>query len=205
MKETSQRVYRVNEIFYSIQAEGYNAGQPAVFVRFAGCNLACPFCDTNHEPFVEMTQTEIEEEVAQLDPTPTTGHPAMVVFTGGEPTLQLDDADPNGICHGRFRAMETNGILPPPRWVEWVTISSKTKLAEKNLRRGMELKFLYGMFDDDYLVQVGKRAEFFGIPIFIQPTADKDGRFDACPAIAFAKRNPYWRLSLQFHKLINIQ
>lgn len=198
--------FKVNEIFYSIQAEGRNAGRPAVFVRFAGCNLQCPFCDTDHAPFTEMTKEEIEAVVDKLDPTPTTGHAAIVVFTGGEPTLQLNKVeDPNGICHGRYRCMETNGIIEPPHWIEWVTMSPKTKLEESQWRKADELKFLKGWFEDEYIVDVGKRAEFFGIPCYIQPTADQNGRFDATPAIEFAKAHPYWTLSLQFHKLIDIR
>ena len=121
------KTYRANEIFYSIQAEGRNAGCPAVFVRFAGFNLKCPFCDTNHEPYKEMKQEEIEAEVNRLDPTPAGEHQAMVVFTGGEPTLQLGDESPNGICWGRYRAMETNGIIPAPHWIEWVTIPPRRR------------------------------------------------------------------------------
>ena len=199
------KAYRVNEIFYSIQAEGRNAGRPAVFVRFAGCNLKCPFCDTNHEPYREMTQEEIEAEVNRLDPTPSGKHQAMVVFTGGEPTLQLGGESPNGICWGRYRAMETNGILPAPQWIEWVTISPKTKLKESEWRMADELKFLKGWFNDDYLVEIGKKAEFFGIPCYIQPTADHEGKFDVVPAIEFAKAHPSWTLSLQWHKCFNIQ
>lgn len=199
------KVYKVNEIFYSIQAEGRNAGRPAVFVRFSGCNLACPFCDTNHEPFMEMTQEEIEAEVNRLDPTPLGQHQAMVVFTGGEPTLQLDGDSENGMCWGRFRAMETNGILPPPHWIEWVTMSPKTRLREDQWRKADELKFLKGWFDDSYLEEIESRARFFGLPCYIQPTADKDGKFDVAPAIEFAKRHPYWTLSLQWHKVFNIQ
>ena len=202
---SSTKKYRVNEIFYSVQAEGRNAGRPAIFVRFAGCNLKCPFCDTNHEPFTEMTGAQIEAEVDRLDPSPVTGPRAIVVFTGGEPTMQLGGEDPNGLCWGRYRAMETNGILPKPSWMEHVTISPKTKLTEEQLRQADELKFLYGWFDDGYLLEVEKMASFFGIPCYIQPTADKDGKFDALPAIEFAKAHPYWTLSLQFHKLIDIR
>lgn len=197
--------YRVNEIFYSVQAEGRNAGRPAVFVRFAGCNLSCPFCDTNHEPFVEMTQEQIEAEVNRLDPHKTSEPCAMVVFTGGEPTLQLDDNNPNGLCYGRFRAIETNGILKPPSWIEWVTISPKTPLKEEQWRRADEIKVLHKHFSDDYIIELGKRANFFGISCYLQPIADKDGKFNALEAVEFCKRNPIWTLSLQFHKLLNIQ
>lgn len=195
---TEPRKYRVNEIFYSIQAEGANAGRPAAFVRFAGCNLKCPFCDTNHEPYTEMTKAEIEAEVARISPMG-----AMVVFTGGEPTLQLSPAET--LCYGRYTAVETNGILAAPFWVRWKTFSPKTRLSPESLSAADELKFLYGQFCDDYLREVGEWARDRRIPCYIQPTADKDGKFDALPAIEFAKKNPYWRFSLQFHKLIDIR
>lgn len=197
--------YRVNEIFYSVQAEGRNAGRPAVFVRFAGCNLSCPFCDTNHEPYTEMTQEQIEAEVARLDPHNVNNEPsAMVVFTGGEPTLQLtDDCE---FCAGRFRAMETNGILPAPSWIDWVTVSPKTKLTIEQLEKANELKLLHGQFDERYAVELGEIALYsLAIPCYMQPTADAEGKFDPAPAIEFCKRNPHWTVSLQWHKLLNIR
>lgn len=198
MSETKR--YRVNEIFYSLQAEGRNAGTPAVFVRFAGCNLQCPFCDTNHEPYREMTKAEIESEVARLDPS----HESIVVITGGEPTLQLTDKEP--MFDGRRVCMETNGIIKAPRWVKWVTISPKTKLTQAQLANANELKFLQGWFEEKYLVEVIEPfAALYGIRLYIQPTADKDGKFDVHPAAEFAKAHPAWRLSLQWHKLFNIQ
>ena len=197
---SATKKYKVNEIFYSLQAEGRNAGTPAVFVRFAGCNLQCPFCDTNHEPFVEMTKDEIEARVKELD---SSGE-AIVVITGGEPTLQLTEKEP--MFENRYTAMETNGIIKAPRWVKWVTISPKTKLSQAKLANANELKFLYGWFDDKYLTEVIEPfATLYGIKLFIQPTADKDGKFDIHPAAEFAKAHPVWRLSLQWHKLFNIQ
>ena len=193
-------MYKVNEIFYSLQAEGKNAGTPAVFVRFAGCNLQCPFCDTNHEPFVEMTKDEIEARVKELDPSGE----ALVVITGGEPTLQLTEKEP--MFENRSTSMETNGIIKAPRWVKWVTISPKTKLSQAKLANASELKFLYGWFEDKYLVEtIEPLATLYGIKLYIQPTADKDGKFDIHPAAEFAKAHPVWRLSLQWHKLFNIQ
>ena len=197
---SSIKRYKVNEIFYSLQAEGKNAGTPAVFVRFAGCNLQCPFCDTNHEPFVEMTKDEIEARVKELDPSGE----AIVVITGGEPTLQLTEKEP--MFENRSTAMETNGIIKAPRWVKWVTISPKTKLSQAKLANANELKFLYGWFENKYLTEViAPFATLYGIKLFIQPTADKDGKFDIHPAAEFAKAHPVWRLSLQWHKLFNIQ
>jgi organic radical activating enzyme len=190
--------YRVNEIFYSVQAEGANAGRPAVFVRLSGCNLKCPFCDTDHEPFREMTKAEIEAEVDSLAPMT-----AMVVITGGEPTIQLTNMEP--MFKSRFVAIETNGINQPPWWIDWITVSPKTRLPAENLAEASELKFLYGQFPDEYLLEVAEWANANKIPCYIQPTADKLGNFNALPAIDFAKAHPYWKLSLQFHKLIDIR
>ena len=85
MSET--KLYKVNEIFYSVQAEGFNAGRPAVFVRFFGCNLKCQWCDTKHKTFRFMSADDITKRIMRISPL----HPKlMVVFTGGEPTLQLE-------------------------------------------------------------------------------------------------------------------
>ena len=86
-----------------------------------------------------------------------------------------------------------------------MTISPKTKLSEEQLKRARELKFLYGWFEDSYLKEIEEFAVENHIPLYIQPMADAEGKFDPMPAIEFAKANPNWTLSLQFHKLINIQ
>ena len=82
----SETKYKVNEIFRSVQTEGRNPGRSAVFVRFSGCNLDCPFCDTNHETFAEMTKEQIDDRIEKLSGG---NENVLVVFTGGEPTLQL--------------------------------------------------------------------------------------------------------------------
>ena len=102
--------YRVNEIFESVQAEGTLAGRVAVFVRFSGCNLACPFCDTNHSAATEMSAKEIEAEVLRLDPQQR----KLVVFTGGEPLLQFKNGVP--LCREWNCTIETNGTVSPPAW-----------------------------------------------------------------------------------------
>ena len=112
-------MYRVNEIFYSLQGEGANTGTPAVFVRFAGCNLRCPFCDTEFDSYTEMTAAEIADEIGRF--------PAdFVVLTGGEPSLQVDDALVETL-HARdlVIAVETNGTRPLPADIDWVTCSPK--------------------------------------------------------------------------------
>lgn len=197
----SERKYRVNEIFYSVQAEGRNAGRAAVFVRFSGCNLSCPFCDTNHEPFREMPREEIDAEVNRLSERADQPERAMVVFTGGEPTLQL--AEDDELCAGMFRAVETNGLLPVPRWIDWTTISPKTRLPAEALLRASELKFVLGSMPEDYMAFAEKltRGRAF---LYVQPMADERGKFDPAPALDFIKRRPAFRLSLQWHKLFNI-
>ena len=112
---------RVNEIFYSIQGEGAMTGTPAVFVRFAGCNLQCPFCDTEHEPYKEMTEEEIFDEI--------NNYPAeWVVLTGGEPTLQVTNEFVLRIkekCR-KAVAIETNGTRKNGlKYVNWITCSPK--------------------------------------------------------------------------------
>lgn len=193
--------YKVNEIFYSLQAEGTMTGKPAVFVRFAGCNLSCKFCDTNHAPYTTMTKAEIEATVNALDPTGE----AIVVFTGGEPTLQLTGCEP--ICPDRFKTLETNGILTAPRWINWVTCSPKTPLSMERLYMGRidEFKVLFGFFSEDTMRKVEEYADNHRIPLYLQPIASKDGKFEVAPVVEYIKTHPVWRLSLQWHKLFNIQ
>ena len=113
------RNFRVNDIFYSLQGEGRNTGRAAVFVRFSGCNLRCSFCDTDFSAFREMTADEIIREISE--------YPArFVVLTGGEPTLQVTDVFVDQLHQAGFEvAIETNGILPVPGNIDWVTVSPK--------------------------------------------------------------------------------
>ena len=198
----SARKYKVNEIFYSVQAEGRNAGRAAVFVRFSGCNLSCPFCDTDHESFREMTREEIEAEVNRLSERADLPEQVMVVFTGGEPTLQLTDEEP--FCRGRFRAVETNGMLRPPCWIDWVTVSPKEELSVPWYDRADEIKFVYGSLPDEYLLRVEAATRVWSPFIYVQPMADASGKFDLFPALDFTMRHPLFRLSIQFHKLFSI-
>ena len=127
------RIFKVNNIFYSLQGEGRNTGRAAVFVRFAGCNLRCPFCDTDFEEFTMMTDEMILAEIQRLTSsiqTPLTsegvGDKLLVVLTGGEPTLQVDEAFVDLLHqHGYEVAMESNGTRPAPRNLDWLTVSPK--------------------------------------------------------------------------------
>ena len=111
---------KINEIFYSLQGEGFWAGTPAVFVRFSGCNLRCSFCDTQHETGTTLSEAEIVAKVAQW--------PARhVVITGGEPSLFLTASLVEQLHSiGKFVAVETNGTHPLPEQVDWVTLRRKT-------------------------------------------------------------------------------
>ena len=118
------KTYKINEIFYSLQGEGLYTGTPSVFIRFSGCNLKCPFCDTDHSSFDEMTLDEIKEEIAK--------YPAShVVLTGGEPALFVDEDFVSSLKSvGQRRiAIETNGTRTLPANIDWITLSPKFEYA----------------------------------------------------------------------------
>lgn len=192
---------KVNEIFYSLQGEGYHSGTPAVFVRFSGCNLRCPFCDTQHEEGIEMSETEIVEAVK--------AYPAsLVVVTGGEPAMQLTEGLVDALhAAGKYVSVETNGTLPLPKNVDWITLSPKDiwvgPQAAPMLSRADELKLL---FDGRH-----EPSQYSHIAVahrFLQPC---DMGNDARNAeimqatVDFVKKNPAWRLSLQIHKILKIR
>jgi 7-carboxy-7-deazaguanine synthase len=132
---------KVNEIFHSIQGEGFWAGTPTVFVRLSGCNLHCPFCDTQFKDFVEMTGLEILEEVSKYPI-------GIVVLTGGEPTLQpLDNLLQLLHNEGLKVHLETNGIKPIIEGFDWVTWSPKTIWTQGGWPKAHEIKFLCGPED----------------------------------------------------------
>lgn len=192
---------KVNEIFYSLQGEGFHSGTPAVFVRFSGCNLQCPFCDTQHSSGTEMTEDDIAAAVR--------GYPArMVVVTGGEPALQLTSSLVDKLhLLGKYVAVETNGTRRLPENVDWITLSPKDMWLGENARpvlaRADELKLLFeeGLPVEDYEnIQVAHR--------FLQPVDTDDQRQNDAnknAAIAYIKQHPQWRLSLQIHKLLGIR
>ena len=194
---------RVNEIFYSLQGEGYYSGTPAVFVRLSGCNLRCPFCDTRHESGREMSEKEIVEAVGQ--------YPARhVVVTGGEPALQLTESLVDAMhATGRYVAVETNGTHPLPDNVDWVTLSPKSAFvdgAEVMLTRADEIKVVYdGIHDPE-----GQLSTLNSQPStlrFLQPCDTGDAarnRQITAATVEYIKRHPKWRLSLQIHKILNI-
>ena len=191
------RSYRVNEIFYSIQGEGEFAGTPAVFVRFSGCNLACPWCDTDHSHAEEMTCDELEEAVRGL----LAGHDgAIVVLTGGEPALQLHEDEPLFSGFASRICIETNGTLPVPGWVDWITVSPKNALFPI-VPRPNELKFV---FEPEHIPYYHSMQDAECVK-YIQPLARKDGTTNLPEALDFVLAHPQFRLSVQLHKIIGVR
>ncbi len=195
------RVYKVNEIFYSLQGEGYWTGTPIVFVRFSGCNLKCPFCDTDHAAFRGMAAQEIVEAVQVCG-----GECRRVCLTGGEPALQADE-DLISAFHaaGYTVHMETNGTRPVPSGVDWVTLSPKDQVASLTgngtvvLERTDELKLVLAPGVDPSAWEA-----FPATWHFLQP-CDTAGQMNTAETISYIQAHPIWRLSLQTHKLLNIR
>ena len=182
---------RVNEIFCSLQGEGHWTGRAAVFVRFSGCNLKCPFCDTSHEDYREMGVEEIVEEVGM--------HPARhVVITGGEPSLQID-AELLGALRscGYYVQIETNGsvALPPEVLgrIDWVTCSPKD--APVRIGRIDELKVVYRGAGEAMDTYEAMAREYGALP-YLQPCdvgeASENARITAS-AIDYVKNHPQWK------------
>ena len=198
---------RVNEIFHSLQGEGYNSGTPAVFVRFSGCNLRCPFCDTQHTGGTEMTEQEIVEAVKRFVPDAPSCAP-LVVITGGEPALQLTASLVDALHGAGMRvAVETNGTLPLPPNVDWITLSPKNAWlgdeAVPVLPRADELKVLY---DGEHEPSMSDKIEV--AHRFLQPMDTGDPVRNAAlmsQTADYCMRHPQWRLSLQIHKILNIR
>ncbi|MCL5671421.1 MAG: 7-carboxy-7-deazaguanine synthase [Acidobacteria bacterium] len=200
--------YRLCEIFYSIQGEGIHAGRPAVFCRFAGCNLDCVFCDTD---WVNIDRPGGGEYAAadQLVAAVTACWPSesrssckpMVVCTGGEPLLQLDAALIAGLHREGYQvALETNGTLLPPAEIDWVCVSPKS-LTSLVATTGDELKLLYP------LPEIAPTdVEHLDFRHFcLQPIDGQDLKRNTHRAIEYCLRHPKWRLSIQVHKLIGVQ
>lgn len=195
---------RINEIFHSLQGEGRHTGTPAVFVRFSGCNLHCPFCDTDHAAGREMSEEEIIVEVCRYDVP-------LVVLTGGEPSLQLDAPFLKKLKEstGATIAIETNGTHPLPPGIDWVTLSPKTGIADR------DLPIVLDRADEIKVVDTGQDlAPYLALParhadtcLYLQPCHVADETQSHANIAATVRRvlaNPLWRLSLQTHRLLNI-
>ena len=209
--------YAVKEIFYTLQGEGANAGRPAVFCRFAGCNLwtgreadraeaVCRFCDTE---FVGTdgpgggkftTSAELAGAVAAAWPAGDPAARPLVVCTGGEPLLQLDPSLIEALHSSGFEiAVETNGTVEVPPGIDWLCVSPKAE-ATLVVTAGDELKLVYpqaGAEPTRY-----ERLDFKHF--FLQPMDGPERDANTRAALAYCLAHPRWRLSLQTHKLLGI-
>lgn len=204
----TMKTYRINEIFLSLQGEGIFAGVAAVFVRFSGCNLKCPFCDTDFESYDSLSASEVKDRIYEAcgeNPLPS-----VCVLTGGEPTLQADK-DLVDMLHdmGMQVNIETNGTNKIQEDIDYVTVSPKSPFigrAELNISKANEVKVI--MTDD---ISIEEIRSFERIPAdwyFIQPcdtgNVEVNQRImQRC--VEFVKYHPNWRLSLQQQKILKIR
>ena len=210
--------YSVKEIFYTLQGEGGQAGMPAVFCRFAGCNLwtgreqdrpnaICQFCDTD---FVGTdgtlggkfaTADELAERILGQWPADDSRH-RMVVLTGGEPLLQVDQTLIAALHARGFRiSVESNGTVAAPEGIDWLCISPKAG-ADWIQRSGQELKLVWPQPTFD-LAAIEASTEFQHY--FLQPMDNAQQGSNIAACIAQCMQRPAWRLSLQTHKLTGIR
>ena len=208
--------YSIKEIFYTLQGEGTHAGRPAVFCRFAGCNLwsgreedrssaVCQFCDTD---FVGTdgegggkfkTPQAVAARINALWPTADDGH-KFVVFTGGEPLLQLDEPLLDAMHDAGFEvAIETNGTLPVPSGVDWICVSPKMG-SQLVVKKGDELKVVIPQLGQDLKAYEALEFTHHYLQAMDGPLLQDNLRI----AIEFCKAHPKWKLSLQTHKLLQI-
>lgn len=209
--------YAVKEIFYTLQGEGLHAGRPAVFCRFAGCNLwsgreadrasaVCRFCDTE---FVGTDGTDggkfaqaraLAARIASLWPSTARDH-RYVVLTGGEPLLQVDPALLEALHAEGFQiAVETNGTIAAPPGIDWICVSPKAGAALAQTQ-GNELKLVY---PQDGLPP--EAVEHLAFDHFLlQPMDGPEQAANTQAALAYCQAHPRWRLSLQLHKVLAIR
>jgi 7-carboxy-7-deazaguanine synthase (Cx14CxxC type) len=210
-------MYSVKEIYYTLQGEGAQAGRPAVFCRFAGCNLwsgreedraaaTCNFCDTD---FVgtdgpgggKFAGAKTLAEACRTAWRGNSGSPPFVVLTGGEPMLQVDEVLIGALHDAGFEiAIETNGTLPVPRSIDWICVSPKAG-APLVQRSGDELKLVYPQPALDPRALEGLDFTHF----LLQPMDEaKSAPANVRAAIDYCLAHPKWRLSVQTHKLLGL-
>jgi organic radical activating enzyme len=196
-------MWKINEIFHSLQGEGFHTGTASVFIRLSGCNLHCPFCDTEHEEGTMMSLPEIVNEVMRYPLAP------MIVLTGGEPSLWIDDDFVMGLktMTGKRIAIETNGTRHLPRGIDWVTLSPKTGLGDSCdvplvLTHCDELKVVY-LCQDLSIYDDIKTTHRFLQPCWTSNEKERIRYMQATVQAVFD--HPQWRLSLQTHRILGIK
>lgn len=191
----AEKRYPVCEIFASLQGEGFHTGTPAIFLRFSGCNRRCSFCDTDFSHSVAMTASDIVETLLACGPA------RHLVVTGGEPSLSLDTPLVEALKQaGFFIQVETNGSLPLPPGIDWVTCSPKE--GPWKIGHIDELKVVF--VESDGVRAEALRERFEATHRFLQP-CDTPAGSNTAATVAYIEAHPWWRLSLQTHKMLDIR
>ncbi len=209
--------YSVKEMFYTLQGEGAQSGRPAVFCRFAGCNLwsgreedrdkaVCQFCDTDFVGTDGLGGGKFKNAeslaAAIAERWPATGDEGRpyVVCTGGEPLLQLDEPLIDALhSKGFVVAVETNGTCPAPQGLDWICVSPKAS-SEIVIKSGNELKLVFPQPD----ARPEQFEQMAFSHFFLQPMDDPALETNTQATVEYCKSHPQWRLSLQIHKLLGI-
>jgi 7-carboxy-7-deazaguanine synthase len=196
--QNEDRFLRINEIFYSIQGEGARAGEPSVFVRLSGCDLACGFCDTEFESGKAMSLDELRDRILQWPCR-------WIVWTGGEPMLQVTE-EVISYFHaiGFSQAIESNGNHRIPRSLDWIVVSPK--VAEHVLKRNFpdgvdELRYVRHSGHTTVPQPSVTARVYYLSPIFDGNTPNWE---NVRHCMKLAQENPRWRISLQLHKLLGV-
>ncbi len=207
-------MYSIKEIYFTLQGEGFHTGRPAVFCRFSGCNLwsglekdrstaICQFCDTdfwgidgeNGGKYQSENLATLIENLWKGDDSP------FVVFTGGEPLLQLDKKLIDEVHRKGFEiAIETNGTILPPDNIDWICVSPKAN-SKLVLKFGNELKLVYPQNNFDPSIFESLKFDHF----FLQPMDGIEIEKSTLECVNYCIKNPKWKLSLQTHKLMGIK
>jgi 7-carboxy-7-deazaguanine synthase len=207
-------LYAIKEIYYTIQGEGFHSGTPAVFCRFSGCNLwsglekdrataICKFCDTDFwgTDGMEGGKYSVADLVVKLVSIFPSQANRFVVFTGGEPGLQLDQALVDALhAEDVYITVETNGTLELPQGIDWITVSPKAN-APLKLVAGNELKLVYPQVENVPADFAGLNFEHY----YLQPCDDANHGINTESTIAYCLANPKWKLSVQSHKYVGIR
>lgn len=209
-------MYKIKEIFYSLQGEGAQAGRPSVFCRFTGCNLwsgreedrhkaICQFCDTD---FIGMDGShggkyeavELAQKIKSLWPENSSERP-LVICTGGEPLLQLDEDLINVFHDFNFEvAVETNGTITAPKGIDWLCVSPKAG-SDLVVTSGDELKLVFPQPD----AMPDKFSHLNFSKLYLQPMDGPEIEENTKKTLAYCLRNPEWSMSLQVHKILGIE
>lgn len=193
--------YKINEMFYSLQGEGVMSGMPALFIRFAGCNLSCGFCDTKFDTYDELSKGMITNALWDMG-----SKARRVVMTGGEPMLQVDEDLLKALMSAGLKiSIETNGTILIPddlyQYFSIVTVSPKLVDYPNSLKqiRGTELKVVY-QGQSNYELETLRRETRFSA-YCLQPCSMQN--INEC--VEFVKGHPDWQLSFQLQKVLNIR